>query len=94
MRRRAVVTAVTAVLAGLLGPAGSATASNAAVNIAPTRIVVELIPGAAPITGRVLAPAQESRPFTGWTGLFAALRAAAANDGCPNGRPDPQAETR
>jgi hypothetical protein len=43
----------------------------------PARIVVELTSGAAPITGCVLAPAQESRPFTGWIGLFAALRAAA-----------------
>jgi hypothetical protein len=43
----------------------------------PARIVVELTPGAAPITGYVRASAQESRPFTGWIGLFAALRAAA-----------------
>jgi hypothetical protein len=43
----------------------------------PARIVVELTPGAVPITGNVLASAQESRPFTGWIGLFAALRAAA-----------------
>jgi hypothetical protein len=42
----------------------------------PARIVVELTPGAVPITGNVLASAQESRPFTGWIGLFAALRAA------------------
>jgi hypothetical protein len=44
----------------------------------PARVVVELTPGAVPITGCVLAHAQESRPFTGWIGLFAALRAAAA----------------
>jgi hypothetical protein len=43
----------------------------------PARIVVELTPGAAPIAGCVLAAAQVSRPFTGWIGLFAALRAAA-----------------
>jgi hypothetical protein len=43
----------------------------------PARIVVELTPGAAPIAGWVLAPPQASRPFTGWIGLFAALRAAA-----------------
>jgi hypothetical protein len=43
----------------------------------PARIVVELTPGAAPIAGCVLAPPQASRPFTGWIGLFAALRAAA-----------------
>jgi hypothetical protein len=43
----------------------------------PTRIVVELTSDAAPIAGCVLAPAQDSRPFTGWIGLFAALRAAA-----------------
>jgi hypothetical protein len=43
----------------------------------PTRIVVELNRGAAPITGRIHARAQASRPFTGWTGLFASLRAAA-----------------
>jgi hypothetical protein len=48
------------------------------VDSTPTRIVVELTPGAVPITGCVLALAQESRPFTGWIGLFAALRTAAA----------------
>jgi hypothetical protein len=46
------------------------------VDPAPTRIVVELVPGVAPITGRIHARAQASRPFTGWTGLFAALRTA------------------
>jgi hypothetical protein len=47
------------------------------VDPAPTRIVVELNPGAVPITGRIHARAHPSQPFTGWTGLFAALRAAA-----------------
>ncbi|HEX2028905.1 MAG TPA: hypothetical protein VHF25_12995 [Nitriliruptorales bacterium] len=60
----------------------------------PARIVIEFDAAGSPITGRVLALAQESRPFTGWTGLFAALRAAAANDGRLNGRPDPRGETR
>jgi hypothetical protein len=43
----------------------------------PARIVVDLTPGAAPIAGYVSVWAQGSRPFTGWIGLFAALRAAA-----------------
>jgi hypothetical protein len=43
----------------------------------PARIVVELTSGTTPMRGSVLAPAQESRPFAGWIGLFAALRAAA-----------------
>ena len=50
-------------------------------------IVLELDPGADPIAGQVRAPDQAPRAFTGWTGLFAALRAAtgegagAARDG-------------
>jgi hypothetical protein len=51
----------------------------------PARIVVELTPGAVPIRGCVLALAQESRPFTGWIGLFAALRAAAGADSIDGG---------
>lgn len=39
-------------------------------------IVLELDPGADPIAGQVRAPDQDPRAFTGWTGLFAALRAA------------------
>jgi hypothetical protein len=62
------------------------------VDPAPTRIVVELTPGAVPITGYVLAHARESRPFTGWTGLFAALRSAVANDGRLNGQPGAQGQ--
>jgi len=41
------------------------------------RIVVDLEPEAAPITGRVSAGDDPSRPFVGWTGLFVALRAIA-----------------
>jgi hypothetical protein len=47
----------------------------------PARIVVELIPGAAPISGHVSCLEEEPRPFVGWTGLFAALRAIAVEDG-------------
>jgi hypothetical protein len=52
-------------------------------NSTPARIVVELVPGATPITGRAHATGRESRSFTGWTGLFAALRALAADDAPP-----------
>jgi hypothetical protein len=63
----------------------------------PTRIVVELKPGGAPITGRIHARAQASRPFTGWTGLFAALRAAAGEgteSSARDGDLSPAAETQ
>jgi hypothetical protein len=44
----------------------------------PERIIVEVQPDTAPIVGHVRANAQGRRPFTGWTGLFAALRRAVA----------------
>jgi hypothetical protein len=42
------------------------------------RIVIELVPGASPIAGRVTACEQPPVPFTGWTALFSVLRSAAA----------------
>lgn len=42
---------------------------------APRQIVIELDAGGEPISGRVRAGAQPPLPFTGWTGLFAVLRA-------------------
>jgi hypothetical protein len=47
----------------------------------PGQIMVDLEPGADPIAGRVRAHGQDPRAFTGWTGLFAALRAATNEDG-------------
>jgi hypothetical protein len=44
------------------------------------RIVVEVERGAIPISGQVRADGGTPRPFTGWTGLFAVLRAAAGED--------------
>jgi hypothetical protein len=44
-------------------------------------IVVDLDPDADPIAGSVQAPGQSPRAFTGWTGLFAALRAVTADNG-------------
>jgi hypothetical protein len=48
-----------------------------------TSIVVDLDPGTDPIAGHVLARDQLPRAFTGWMGLFAALRAVAADNGTP-----------
>jgi hypothetical protein len=47
----------------------------------PRRIVVELDPGADPIAGRVCTDGERTHAFTGWTGLFAALRTATGDDG-------------
>jgi hypothetical protein len=45
------------------------------------KIMVDLEPGADPIAGQVCAHGQQPRGFTGWTGLFAALRALTSEDG-------------
>jgi len=64
------------------------------------RILVELDAGAEPIAGRVLAELQPARSFTGWTGLFAALRTAvgeaAPSDArvAPGGDPRPIGDTK
>ena len=47
----------------------------------PGQITVDLTPGADPIAGRVHAHDQDPRAFIGWTGLFAALRAATGEGG-------------
>jgi hypothetical protein len=47
----------------------------------PERILIELESGATPIAGRVTAGPQPAVSFTGWTALFAVLRAAAGEDG-------------
>jgi hypothetical protein len=47
----------------------------------PGQIMVDLEPGADPIAGRVRAHDQDPRAFTGWTGLFAALRAVTSENG-------------
>lgn len=46
----------------------------------PNRIVVEFDPGADLIAGQILAYGQQPRAYAGWTGLFAALRAATGED--------------
>jgi hypothetical protein len=46
----------------------------------PARIVIELDAAGSPIRGSVRAEGHLVRPFTGWTGLFAALRAAVGED--------------
>ena len=46
----------------------------------PAPIVIELDAGTAPSAGRVRIEARTARPFTGWTGLFAVLRAVAGED--------------
>lgn len=51
------------------------------------RIVVDLQPGADPIAGRVCADGQHPHAFTGWTGLFAVLRAVTSQDGRPQTMP-------
>jgi hypothetical protein len=51
-------------------------------------IVVDLDPDADPIAGSVQAPGQSPRAFTGWTGLFAALRAATAENGAAGAASD------
>jgi hypothetical protein len=43
-------------------------------------IEIVLVPGAIPISGHVHARGEAVRPFTGWTALFAALRAAVGED--------------
>jgi hypothetical protein len=45
---------------------------------APSKIVIELEPGAVPICGQVCPDGGAAVAFTGWMGLFAVLRAAAA----------------
>jgi hypothetical protein len=47
----------------------------------PASIVIDLHPDADPIAGHVSTDGQTPRGFTGWTGLFAALRAATGADG-------------
>jgi hypothetical protein len=47
-------------------------------NADPAEIVIRLDPGATPISGEVRADGDTPRPFTGWAGLFAVLRAAAS----------------
>jgi hypothetical protein len=51
-------------------------------------IVVDLEPDADPIAGSVQAPGQSPRAFTGWTGLFAALRAVTAENGAAGAASD------
>ena len=46
----------------------------------PARIVIEVDAAGSPIHGSVLADGQLVWSFTGWTGLFAALRAAVGED--------------
>jgi hypothetical protein len=46
----------------------------------PLQIVIDVDADAVPISGLVRAPGDAPRPFTGWTGLFAALRAVAGED--------------
>jgi hypothetical protein len=67
--------------------------AESVIDSAPTLIVVELIPGVAPIRGCVRTQGEQERPFTGWTGLFAALRAAAGRDGGLDLRRDPESST-
>jgi hypothetical protein len=45
-----------------------------------TQIVIDLDPVSEPIAGHVHADGQTPRAFTGWTGLFAVLHAAVAED--------------
>jgi hypothetical protein len=47
---------------------------------APAHIEIEIEPGAVPISGHVHAGGEGVRPFTGWTALFAALRAAVGEE--------------
>jgi hypothetical protein len=47
---------------------------------APLQIVIDVEAGAVPISGQVRVEGDAPRPFTGWTGLFAALRAMAGED--------------
>jgi hypothetical protein len=62
----------------------------------PARIVIELNRGADPIAGCVCSDGRREHAFTGWTGLFAALRAAASDEALePRGSdPRPTGETR
>jgi hypothetical protein len=53
----------------------------------PAHILIELEPGAEPIRGRVRVAAEPPQPFTGWTGLFAVLRAVEGEAARGNGRP-------
>jgi hypothetical protein len=46
----------------------------------PTEIVIEFDPRAVPISGHIRADRGTPLAFTGWTGLFAALRAAAGEE--------------
>jgi hypothetical protein len=55
---------------------------------APSDIVIELDAGGEPISGRVRTGAQPPQPFTGWTGLFAVLRATAGEAARQDGRTD------
>jgi hypothetical protein len=47
----------------------------------PASIVIDLDPDADPVAGRVSTDGLPPRVFTGWIGLFAALRAATGADG-------------
>ena len=55
----------------------------------PAHILIELEPGVEPITGCVRAGARPPQPFTGWTGLFAVLRAVAGEGGGRTGHVNP-----
>jgi hypothetical protein len=46
----------------------------------PLCIVIEVDAGTVPISGQVRTDGETPRPFTGWTGLFSALRAVAGED--------------
>jgi hypothetical protein len=46
----------------------------------PAAIVVQFDPGASPISGHVRSDGEPPREFTGWAGLFAALRAIAPEE--------------
>jgi len=59
---------------------------------APAHIVIQIDPGAVPISGHISAGGENSQPFTGWTGLFALLRAAAIGGVAPNSEPGGQGQ--
>jgi hypothetical protein len=63
---------------------------------APRHIEIDVDPGAVPITGHVHARGEAVRPFTGWTALFAALRATLSEEGVAPGSAadDGSADTR
>jgi hypothetical protein len=53
----------------------------------PAEIVIQFDPGAVPISGHVRTDGDAPRPFTGWAGLFAVLRAVADADGAHDSLP-------